>query len=160
MRDTDNDLEKPMIGIANAWSTTVPGHHNLRKVSAAVREGIRAACRTPVEFGVIGGPMMGGPRIHGRKVDTTSIIEGVGRLKKDEISQEELIQMGDAFAPTCGSTNAALHIPAIAYEAGVAFDIKLFDDFSRSTPLIAKMIPATACHLGVSVSLQQAGRIR
>ncbi|HSO20763.1 MAG TPA: dihydroxy-acid dehydratase, partial [Desulfosarcina sp.] len=51
---TDSDLEKPLIGIANAWSTTVPGHYNLRQVSAAVREGIRSAGGTPVEFGVIG----------------------------------------------------------------------------------------------------------
>jgi dihydroxy-acid dehydratase len=51
---TDKDLEKPLIGIANAWSTTVPGHTNLRQVSTAVREGIRAAGGTPVEFGVIG----------------------------------------------------------------------------------------------------------
>jgi hypothetical protein len=51
---TDDDLEKPLIGIANAWSTTVPGHVNLRLVAAAVREGIRAAGGTPVEFGVIG----------------------------------------------------------------------------------------------------------
>ena len=40
---TDADLEKPIIGIANAWSTTVPGHYNLRKVAEAVKEGIRQA---------------------------------------------------------------------------------------------------------------------
>lgn len=43
-----------------------------------------------------------------------------------------------------GSTNAALHLPAIAYEAGIDLDIRLFDEISRSTPLIAKMNPATA----------------
>lgn len=288
---TDSDLEKPLIGIANAWSTTVPGHFNLRQVSAAVREGIRAAGGTPVEFGVIGacdgiaeghagmryilptrdiiahsielmvqahqydglvllgscdkivpgmlmaaarldlpailvngGPMLGGRQIHGRKADTTSIIEGVGRLQKGEITEAELVRMEDACAPTCGScsflgtantmcciaealgmsltgsamipashtgrlhaaqdsgraavelvragisarriitraslenavrltaaiggsTNAALHIPAIAYEAGVDFDINLFDDVSRSTPLIAKMNPAASCNV-------------
>lgn len=288
---TDSDLEKPLIGIANAWSTTVPGHFNLRQVATAVREGIRAAGGTPVEFGVIGacdgiaeghegmryilptrdiiahsielmvqahqydglvllgscdkivpgmlmaaarldlpailvngGPMMGGPQIHGRKADTTSIIEGVGMLKKGDISEEELVRMEDACAPTCGScsflgtantmcciaeaigmsltgsamipaahtgrlhvaqdsgraivdlvrtgitarriitgaslenavrltsaiggsTNAALHIPAIAYEAGVVFNIKMFDDISRSTPLVAKMNPAAACNV-------------
>ena len=288
---TDSDLEKPLIGIANAWSTTVPGHFNLRQVSAAVREGIRSAGGTPVEFGVIGacdgiaeghagmryilptrdiithsielmvqahqydglvllgscdkivpgmlmaaarlglpailvngGPMLGGPQNHGRKADTTSIIEGVGRLRKGEISLDELVRMEDTCAPTCGScsflgtantmcciaeaigmsltgsamipathtgrlhvaqasgravvelvragvtarqiitraslenavrltsaiggsTNAALHIPAIAYEAGVAFDINRFDEISRSTPLIAKMNPAAACNV-------------
>jgi dihydroxy-acid dehydratase len=151
-------------------------------VSAAVREGIRAAGGTPVEFGVIGacdgiaeghegmryilptrdiiahsiklmvqahqydglalqgscdkivpgmpmaaarldlpailvngGPMVGGPRIHGRKSDTTFIIEGVGRLKKGEISEEELIQREDACAPICG--NPFLNCPGQHFSA-------------------------------------------
>lgn len=51
---TDYDLQRPLIGIANSWSTIVPGHYNLRQVAAAVRDGIRQAGGTPVEFGVIG----------------------------------------------------------------------------------------------------------
>ncbi len=43
-----------------------------------------------------------------------------------------------------GSTNAALHIPAIAYEADCEISIDLFDELSRSTPHIAKMNPAAA----------------
>jgi dihydroxy-acid dehydratase len=303
---TDRDLEKPMVGIANAWSTTVPGHYNLDKVAGAVKEGIRAAGGTPVEFGVIGacdgiaeghegmryilptrdviahsielmvqahqydglvllgscdkivpgmlmaaarldlpailvngGPMLGGPVIAGRKADTTSIIEGVGRLHRGEITEDELTRMEDSCAPGCGScsflgtantmcciaeaigmsltgsamipavhtgrlhvaqesgqvivkmikdgltarriitrqslengvrltsaiggsTNAALHIPAIAYEAEVPFDIKLFDDISRSTPLIARMNPAASANVidfhesgGVPVVMQE-----
>lgn len=303
---TDADLEKPIIGIANAWSTTVPGHYNLRKVAEAVKEGIRQAGGTPVEFGVIGacdgiaeghegmryilptrdiiadsielmvqahqydgivllgscdkivpgmlmaaarldlpsilvngGPMLGGPVIHGRKADTTSIIEGVGRLKKGEITENELIKMEDSCAPTCGScsflgtantmgciaealgmsltgsavvpavynerlkiaqesgraivklvregitarqiinkasienavrlnsaiggsTNAALHIPAIAYEAKVDFNMDLFDEYSGTTPLIAKMNPAASANIvdfyesgGVPVVMQE-----
>ncbi|OMH41249.1 dihydroxy-acid dehydratase [Desulfurobacterium indicum] len=40
-----------------------------------------------------------------------------------------------------GSTNTVLHLPAIAYEAGVPFDIKLFDDLGRETPKICSMRP-------------------
>ncbi len=288
---SDTDLERPMIAIANAWSTTVPGHYNLRQVAAAVSDGIRDGGGTPVEFGVIGacdgiaeghdgmryilptrdliahsielmvqahqydglvllgscdkivpgmlmaaarldlpailvngGPMLGGPQIHGRTADSTSIIEGVGRLQKGEISQDELVWMEDVCAPTCGScsflgtantmcciaealgmslpgsamipavhagrlqaarssgraivdliergitarqiitadslenairltsaiggsTNAALHLPAIAYEAEIELDIRLFDRISRSTPLIAKMNPAASANV-------------
>lgn len=287
----DADLDKPMIGIANAWSTTVPGHYNLRQVAEAVKEGIRSAGGTPVEFGVIGacdgiaeghegmryilptrdviadsielmvqahqydgvallgscdkivpgmlmaaarldlpailingGPMLGGPIIDGRKADTTSIIEGVGRMKRGEIDQDELVAMEESCAPSCGScsflgtantmcciaealgmsltgsamipathserfrvarqageaivrmvmdgltarriitcqslenavrltsaiggsTNAALHVPAIAYEAELEFDIDLFGDLSRTTPLIAKMNPAASANV-------------
>ncbi|MCG8564102.1 MAG: dihydroxy-acid dehydratase, partial [Desulfobacterales bacterium] len=51
---SDESLENPIIGIANAWSTTVPGHTNLREVSEAVKAGIWQNGGTPVEFGVIG----------------------------------------------------------------------------------------------------------
>jgi dihydroxy-acid dehydratase len=43
-----------------------------------------------------------------------------------------------------GSTNAALHIPAIAYEADCQVTMDLFDELSRTTPHIAKMNPAAA----------------
>ncbi|MFR1801598.1 MAG: dihydroxy-acid dehydratase, partial [Faecalispora jeddahensis] len=51
---TDEDLQKPLIGVANTWSTAVPGHYNLRQVADAVKDGIRIAGGTPVEFGLIG----------------------------------------------------------------------------------------------------------
>ena len=50
-----DDLKRPMIGIANAWSECVPGHYNLRQVAQRVKDGIYRAGGTPVEFGVIGG---------------------------------------------------------------------------------------------------------
>jgi dihydroxy-acid dehydratase len=40
-----------------------------------------------------------------------------------------------------GSTNTALHIPAIAYEAGVPLSLGLFDEISRKTPHISDMLP-------------------
>jgi dihydroxy-acid dehydratase len=40
-----------------------------------------------------------------------------------------------------GSTNTVLHIPAIAYEAGVKLSLEVFDELSRKTPHIANMIP-------------------
>lgn len=41
-----------------------------------------------------------------------------------------------------GSTNVALHIPAIAYEAGVDFDLDSFDKLCRTTPHLARINPA------------------
>lgn len=52
---TTEDLKRPVIGIANAWSECVPGHFNLRQVAQRVKDGIYRAGGTPVEFGVIGG---------------------------------------------------------------------------------------------------------
>jgi len=54
MEYSEEDLNKPIIAIANSWSTVCPGHFNLRKVAEHVKRGVRQAGGTPVEFGVIG----------------------------------------------------------------------------------------------------------
>ena len=51
---SDYDLDRPLIGIANSWNTSTPGHYNLNRVSEYVKQGIYQAGGTPVEFGVIG----------------------------------------------------------------------------------------------------------
>ena len=51
---TDQELERPIIGIANAFNETIPGHIHLRQIVEAVKAGVRMAGGTPVEFGGIG----------------------------------------------------------------------------------------------------------
>ena len=46
---TTDDLKRPVIGIANAWSECVPGHYNLRQVAQRVKDGIYRAGGTPIE---------------------------------------------------------------------------------------------------------------
>src|SRR5437764_6728385 len=50
---TDEDLRKPIIGIANTWIETMPCNYNLRELAAKVKDGIRAAGGTPMEFNTI-----------------------------------------------------------------------------------------------------------
>ena len=49
---TDEDFEKPFIGIANSWNDIVPGHLHLNEITEAVREGITEAGGKPFTFGV------------------------------------------------------------------------------------------------------------
>jgi len=49
----DEDLKRPIIGIANSWNEIVPGHVHLDKVAKAVKEGVREAGGTPLEFDTI-----------------------------------------------------------------------------------------------------------
>ena len=51
---TDEELARPLIGIANSKSEIIPGHINLDKITEAVKAGVRMAGGTPVEFGAIG----------------------------------------------------------------------------------------------------------
>src|SRR5436190_11094072 len=50
---TDEDLRKPIIGIANTWIETMPCNYNLRELAVKVKEGVRAAGGTPMEFNTI-----------------------------------------------------------------------------------------------------------
>jgi dihydroxy-acid dehydratase len=50
---TDEDLAKPIIGVANTWTETMTCNYNLRALAVKVKEGIRAAGGTPMEFNTI-----------------------------------------------------------------------------------------------------------
>src|SRR5579863_3827942 len=50
---TDEDLKKPIIGIANTWTETMPCNYNLRALAEKVKEGIRKAGGTPMEYNTI-----------------------------------------------------------------------------------------------------------
>jgi len=50
---TDDDLARPIVGVANTWIGTMPCNFHLRRLSAKVMEGIRAAGGTPLEYNTI-----------------------------------------------------------------------------------------------------------
>ncbi len=196
------ELERPIIGIANSANELIPGHIHLDRVCQAVKDGIRLAGGTPMEFSTIGicdgiamnhegmkyslgsrelicdsvevmakaypfdglvlipncdkiipgmmmaamrlnipcimvsgGPMLAG-RFKGRPVDLISVFEGVGKVNA--------IAVDMAFG---GSSNTALHLPAIAHEGGIALPLALFDEISEKVPHICNMSPAGPHHL-------------
>ena len=68
-------------------------------------------------------------------------IERGGPLPRDIVTRKALENACAMLAATGGSTNAALHIPAIANEAGIAFDIDDVERVCAKTPLIADLRP-------------------
>ena len=86
---TDDDLAQPIIGVATTWIETMPCNLNQRRLAEFVKEGIRAAGGTPMEF------------------DTISISDGVSMgtegMKASLISREviadsiELVARGHLF---------------------------------------------------------------
>src|SRR4051794_1291392 len=50
---TEEDLAKPLVGVASTWIETMPCNFTLRALAAKVKEGIRAAGGTPMEFNTI-----------------------------------------------------------------------------------------------------------
>ena len=119
---TDEDLRRPIVGVANTWIEIGPCNYHLRRLAAKVKEGIRAAGGTPMEF------------------NTVSISDGISMgaegMKCSLISREviadsiELVARGNHFdglvcLSGCDKTNpgvvmalARLDIPGLALYGG------------------------------------------
>lgn len=282
---TDEELNRPLVGIVSSYNEIVPGHMNLDKITEAVKQGVAMAGGTPVVFPAIavcdgiamghigmkyslgtreliadsteamamahafdalvmipncdknvpgllmaaariniptifvsGGPMLAG-RVNGQKRSLSSMFEAVGANAAGKITDEELTQFENKVCPTCGScsgmytansmncltevlgmslrgngtipavyserirlakqtgmqvmkllednicprdimtrfaihnaltvdmalgcsTNTMLHIPAIAHELGLDFDIELANEISEKTPNLCHLAPA------------------
>ena len=70
-----------------------------------------------------------------------ALLRNEGPLPRQLVTRKSLENACAAVAATGGSTNAALHLPAIAHEAGIRFSMDDFARVARRTPLIADMKP-------------------
>lgn len=116
------DLDKPIIGVANTWIEIGPCNFHLRRLAAKVKEGIRAAGGTPLEFNTVSisdGITMG---TEGMK---TSLISR--EVIADSIELVSLGNMFDAVVALCGCDKtvpgtvmalARLDIPALTLYGG------------------------------------------
>ncbi|MFQ3547168.1 MAG: dihydroxy-acid dehydratase [Termitinemataceae bacterium] len=290
----DEELQRPLVGIAVAKSEIVPGHIHLDKIAKAVADGVRLAGGLPIEFPVIGvcdgiamghegmryslvtreliadsiecmvmahafdavvfvpncdkivpGMLMaaarvnipsifvsGGPMLAGRyhtpggdrSVSLTTVFEAVGAVGAGTMDETELAQLENNACPGCGScagmftansmncvtealgmglpgngtipavyaerirlakqagmqvmevlkqdlrprqimseaafrnalaldmalgcsTNTALHLPAIAHEAGVQLTLDILNEISAVTPNLCRLAPVSATHI-------------
>ena len=287
---TDWEIERPWIGVANAYNAIIPGHVHLRTITEAVKAGIYAAGGLPIEFPVIGvcdgiamnhegmkfslpsrelimdsveimtrahaldglvlvpncdkiipgmamaaaelnlpalvisgGPMMAGQH-KGRTLDLNSVFEGVGQRGAGKIDDEALQDIEDNACPGCGScsgmftantmncmmealglglpgngtipavhagrirlakdagraimnlveknirprdiltieafknavavdlalggsTNTSLHLPAIAWAAGLELPLDIFNEVGAKVPHLCSMSPGGAHHI-------------
>lgn len=297
---SDEDLQKPLIGVVNAFNEIIPGHMHLREIAEAVKLGIAAAGGTPIEFPAIGicdgiamghdgmkyplasrelicdsieavanghafdglvmipncdkivpgmlmaagriniptvvvsgGPMLAG-RHKGKDISVSTMFEAAGKVESGQMTPEEMHLMEHEACPGCGScagiftantmncmtevlgmglpgngtipaayfgarrmlakkagavvmelvkknicprdimtmesfenaiavdmaiggsTNTVLHLPAIAYEAGLDLPLQKFDEISRKAAYICKMSPGGTYHMQ---DLNEAGGI-
>lgn len=297
---TPEELERPLIGVVNSQNEIIPGHFHLDSITRAVKDGIRSAGGTPVEFPAIGvcdgivmghegmkyslasreliadsieamaighqfdalvlitncdkitpgmlmaaarlnipsivvsgGPMLPG-KVKGERLDVFKLFELTGQYIAGKATAEEMAGIEELGCPGCGScagmftantmncmaevlglalpgngtipavdagrlrlakragakimellekdikprdimtreafenavtvdmalggsTNTVLHLPAIAYEAGVDLELKSFDTISQKTPYICSLTPAGKHFI---VDLDEAGGIQ
>lgn len=283
---TEEELERPLIGVVNSYNEIVPGHMNLDKICEAVKKGIYLSGGTPIEVPAIavcdgiamnhtgmkyslvtrelicdsteclanahqfdglvmipncdknvpgllmaaarlniptifvsGGPMLAGRRLDGKQTCLSSLFEAVGQFNAGKMTEEKLREFEEKACPTCGScsgmytansmncltevlgmglkgngtipavyserirlakhagmkimelvekdikprdimtkdaflnaltvdmalgcsTNSMLHLPAIAYEAGVELDLEVANEISKKVPNLCHLAPA------------------
>lgn len=106
---TDEELNRPIIGVVNAGNELIPGHIHLDKITAAVKAGINMAGGTPMEFRVIG--MCDGIAMHheGMKYSLMS-----REIIADSI---EVMAMGQPFDGLVLVTNCDKIIPGMLMAA-------------------------------------------
>ena len=281
----NEEMDKPIIGIANSFNEIIPGHVHLKTLVQAVKDGIRNAGGVPMEFNTIGicdglamnhigmkyslvtrniiadsieatamatpfdaivfipncdkvvpGRLIAAARINipslfisggamlagvykGKKVGLSNVFEAVGQYEAGIMTKKELNMVEDMACPTCGScsgmytantmncltealgmglpgngtvpavfserlrlakkagmqimevlkqdlrpkdimtkeafenavavdmalggsSNTALHLPAIAHEAGVKLTLDDFNEIAKKTPQLCKLSPS------------------
>jgi dihydroxy-acid dehydratase len=287
---TDWEIERPWIGVANAYNQIIPGHVHLKRITEAVRAGIYAAGGLPIEFPTIGvcdgiamnhvgmkyslpsrelimdsvevmtqghafdalvlvtncdkiipgmamaaaelnvpaivisgGPMLTGA-IGDKVLDLSTVFEAVGKHMVGKTSDEELLEIENSACPGCGScsgmftantmncmmealglalpgngtipavyaererlakdvgrkimelvekdirprdiltmeafenavavdlalggsTNTALHLPAIAHAAGLNLPVEIFNTIGEKVPHLCSMSPGGTYHI-------------
>jgi dihydroxy-acid dehydratase len=119
---TDQDLRQPLIGVANTWIETMPCNFHLRRLSAKVKEGIRAAGGTPMEFNTIAisdGETMGTEGMRASLVSRELIADSIELVCRGQLFDAVIAVVGcDKTIPAAAMALARLNIPGIVYYGG------------------------------------------
>ncbi len=128
---SNDELEKPIIGVANTWSELVPGSYNLRALAGHVKNGIYAAGGTPVEFGVSGacdGTAQGNEGMH-FILPSRELIAYDVEVMVQAHQLDAIVLMGscDKIVPGLLMAAARLGLPAILLPGGPMLGGRVFD---------------------------------
>ena len=119
---TDADLSKPLIGVANTWIETMPCNFHLRRLSAKVKEGIRAAGGTPMEFNTIAisdGETMGTEGMRASLVSRELIADSIELVCRGQMFDAVVCVVGcDKTIPAAGMALARLNLPGVVLYGG------------------------------------------
>ena len=77
---TDEDFERPLIGVANTWAETTPCNSHLRQLAEWVKQGVREAGGTPLEFNTVvvsDGITMGTPGMRASLVSREVVADSI-----------------------------------------------------------------------------------
>ena len=119
---TDADLARPLIGVANTWIETMPCNFHLRRLSAKVKEGIREAGGTPMEFNTIAisdGETMGTEGMRASLVSRELIADSIELVCRGQMFDAVVCVVGcDKTIPAAAMALARMNLPGMVLYGG------------------------------------------
>jgi dihydroxy-acid dehydratase len=119
---TEEDLAKPIVGVASTWIETMPCNFHLRALAAKVKEGIRAAGGTPMEFNTIAisdGITMGTPGMKTSLISREVIADSIEVTARGYLFDAVVALSGcDKTIPGTVMALARLDVPSLMFYGG------------------------------------------
>ena len=119
---SDADLRKPLVGVANTWIEIGPCNYHLRTLAAEVKEGIRAAGATPMEFNTVSisdGITMGTEGMRASLVSREVIADSIELVARGNGFDALVVLVGcDKTIPGGIMALARLNIPGVVLYGG------------------------------------------
>jgi dihydroxy-acid dehydratase len=119
---TDDDLRRPIIGVAHEWIETMPCNYNQRALAARVKEGIRAAGGTPMELNTISisdGVTMGTEGMKASLISREVITDSIELVARGHMFDAIVILVGcDKTIPAGAMALLRLNIPGVVLYNG------------------------------------------
>jgi len=118
----DEDFQKPLIGVANTWIEIGPCNYHLRELAEHVKEGIRAAGGTPLEFNTVSisdGITMGTEGMRASLVSREVIADSIELVTRGNLFDALVVLVGcDKTIPGGVMALARLNIPGLVLYGG------------------------------------------
>jgi len=119
---TDEDLKRPIIGIANTWTEIGPCNYHLRELAAAVKRGVRQAGGTPMEFNTVSisdGITMGAEGMRTSLVSREIIADSIELVARGNHFDGLVVLVGcDKTIPGAVMAVARLNLPSVVLYGG------------------------------------------
>jgi len=122
---TDDDLAKPLVGVATTWIETMPCNYNQRRLADAVKDGIRAAGGTPMEFNTVSisdGVTMGTEGMKASLISREVIADSIELVVRGHLLDGLVCLVGcDKTMPGAAMALARLDVPGLALYNGTIY---------------------------------------
>ena len=119
---SDDDLRRPIIGVANTWIEIGPCNFHLRQLAGHVKEGIRAAGGTPMEFNTVSisdGITMGSEGMRTSLISREVIADSIELVARGNLFDAMIVLVGcDKTIPAAVMALVRLDIPGLVLYGG------------------------------------------